>query len=716
MEKLFTISNTDITGTDAQCKSRPMLRKSLKGHQIHISTLIAAFFFIVMTASAQGPGASWLYYRVISLSPATPAANFQVKVSLAAGQYTNMKSDGSDLRFYDESNNNCEYWIEKWNNTGASTIWVKVPTSGSDAIVLYYGNASATAASNGSTTFDFFEDFPGTSLGTNWQQNVSNGTVAVSGGIATLTCSTSTGSAYISSAYTPTTTSYLLETKHQEGAYNRNRFYATNSIFGGSPTGFDYGYFSENTTAQSTAKVFWNGYPTSTSLTSNTDYLTQWRLTDGSTYNWYTYTYSTGAAIANGSRTTTVASNMRYITIGVTEASATSTKVDWVRLRQYVATEPVATISGQNSFTTPTNPMAFTSSGYFIVPSGVTSITVQCWGAGGGGSTITSNGRRGGGGGGGAFASSVLAVTPGSVHTITVGTGGVANNDGGSSSFNTTVVVADGGGGAPSNSTTAGTGGTTAASTGTTKYKGGEGAAGGGTFSGGGGGGAGTTGAGGNASNQTGGNGTSLYGGNGGNGVSGGAPGIAGSNFGGGGSGACTNSGTDQTGGSGANGQVIISWCTPPAAPTVVSPVNYCLNATAVPLTATGSNLLWYTTATGGTGSSTAPTPSTSVTGTTSYYVSQTVGCEGPRAQIDVVVYALSTSVLGQTNVSCNGGNDGTITIQAAGGIAPYQFSINNGTTYSPGSNPYTVNSLNASTVYKIRVKDNTGCESPAIP
>jgi hypothetical protein len=33
--------------------------------------------------------------------------------------------------------------------------------------------------------------------------------------------------------------------------------------------------------------------------------------------------------------------------------------------------------------------------------------------------------------------------------------------------------------------------------------------------------------------------------------------------------------------------------CTPPAAPTVTSPVNYCLNATATALTATGTNLVW---------------------------------------------------------------------------------------------------------------------------
>jgi glycosidase len=76
------------------------------------------------------------------------------------------------------------------------------------------------------------------------------------------------------------------------------------------------------------------------------------------------------------------------------------------------------------------------------------------------------------------------------------------------------------------------------------------------------------------------------------------------------------------------------------ATPTATSPVNYCLNAVSVPLTATGTGLLWYTTAIGGTGSTTAPTPPTTTAGSTTYYVSQTIGCEGPRLPIVVNVTA----------------------------------------------------------------------------
>lgn len=76
-----------------------------------------------------------------------------------------------------------------------------------------------------------------------------------------------------------------------------------------------------------------------------------------------------------------------------------------------------------------------------------------------------------------------------------------------------------------------------------------------------------------------------------------------------------------------------------PTAPTVSTPVNYTVGQTASALTATGTGLKWYTVATGGTSSTTAPTPSTTTAGTTNYYVSQTTGsCESPRALIAVVV------------------------------------------------------------------------------
>ncbi len=79
----------------------------------------------------------------------------------------------------------------------------------------------------------------------------------------------------------------------------------------------------------------------------------------------------------------------------------------------------------------------------------------------------------------------------------------------------------------------------------------------------------------------------------------------------------------------------------------IVSDVNYpTYGMTATPLTATltgnGQTLKWYTLQTGDVASFTAPTPSTTVSGTTTYWVSQAdaSGCEGVRIPVRVTVPA----------------------------------------------------------------------------
>ncbi|UGS23392.1 LamG-like jellyroll fold domain-containing protein [Flavobacterium channae] len=89
-------------------------------------------------------------------------------------------------------------------------------------------------------------------------------------------------------------------------------------------------------------------------------------------------------------------------------------------------------------------------------------------------------------------------------------------------------------------------------------------------------------------------------------------------------------------------------------APVVSTQVNYFVGQSASPLVATGNNILWYTGSTGGTGTTTAPTPNTASVGSTSYWVSNTNtnGCESER--IEVVV----TVSLPATHLNFDGSND----------------------------------------------------------
>ncbi|WP_339876927.1 LamG-like jellyroll fold domain-containing protein [Olleya marilimosa] len=96
-------------------------------------------------------------------------------------------------------------------------------------------------------------------------------------------------------------------------------------------------------------------------------------------------------------------------------------------------------------------------------------------------------------------------------------------------------------------------------------------------------------------------------------------------------------------------GSPIVSGSIVPSEAIVSSPVNYFQNDSAMPLTATlganGSELIWYTAETGQVGSTTAPTPSTTTIGATSYWVTSTNanGCESEKTEIIVNVMAPAT-------------------------------------------------------------------------
>ena len=241
-------------------------------------------------------------------------------------------------------------------------------------------------------------------------------------------------------------------------------------------------------------------------------------------------------------------------------------------------------------------------------PSNVSSVQVECWGAGGtGGSALrgTSNTATGGGGGGGAYAKYFsYPVTPGMTYYVNVGAGSISSTtdgavvSGGDSWFNSenspsSIIIAKGGAGGQSTVTATankyGTGGigTAAGSAGNVVNAGGSGATSSNGNYGGGGGGSGGSG------NTNGGNiGISatansgvgalavIGGGNGGNPNASSASSADGqaptAPPGGGGGGARAASTTQRIGGIGAAGQVVLtatasSVATVPDAPTGVS-------------------------------------------------------------------------------------------------------------------------------------------------
>jgi hypothetical protein len=146
-----------------------------------------------------------------------------------------------------------------------------------------------------------------------------------------------------------------------------------------------------------------------------------------------------------------------------------------------------------------------------------------------------------------------------------------------------------------------------------------------------------------------------------------------------------------------------------PAAPAVVSTISYCLGATATALTATGSNLLWYSSA-NGTGTAAAPTPSTGTVGNTYYYVSQTVnGCESPKAQITVAVSTAGNAPQVTTPVVyCQGAT--ATALSATGANLKWYATATGGTGATTAPTPSTATT--GTTSYYVS-QSSGGCESP---
>jgi len=95
-----------------------------------------------------------------------------------------------------------------------------------------------------------------------------------------------------------------------------------------------------------------------------------------------------------------------------------------------------------------------------------------------------------------------------------------------------------------------------------------------------------------------------------------------------------------------------------PAAPIVTSPITYIQNTKTEQLSAQGTNLLWYDMP-NGTENTTAPTPSSSTVGETSYFVAQKINaCISSQAEIVVII---------SPNTDCAGIVDGAATIDACG-------------------------------------------------
>ncbi|OLY90697.1 gliding motility-associated C-terminal domain-containing protein [Cnuella takakiae] len=166
-----------------------------------------------------------------------------------------------------------------------------------------------------------------------------------------------------------------------------------------------------------------------------------------------------------------------------------------------------------------------------------------------------------------------------------------------------------------------------------------------------------------------------------------------------------------------------------PLAPVVSTPVIYCQNTTAPPLTATaaaGNSLTWYTNSNLTGGSATAPTPLTNTVVNTPYYITQTDGtCISPIATIMVQVQAAITgNSIGSSHSICLGSTANSLnpSQSPSGGLGSFtyqwQSSTDGGATWAniggAASSSYNPGALTATTHFRRLVSSGSCVDNPS--
>ncbi len=124
------------------------------------------------------------YAKVITISNTGAAlSDYQFKITLDSADtsfWSHVKSDGGDIRFYDDSTE-LAYWVESFNYAGKSAIvWVKlpsVPALSTKKIYLYFGNSSLTTLSNYDNVFT--KDYSESGLAGLWHMDAGAGNTVV---------------------------------------------------------------------------------------------------------------------------------------------------------------------------------------------------------------------------------------------------------------------------------------------------------------------------------------------------------------------------------------------------------------------------------------------------------------------------------------------------------------------------------------------------------
>ncbi len=149
---------------------------------------------------SQTPDNQWLSgwnfrkSQLIDGSATTAGTDYQIRFTVHYGTGVDegenvylgnkAKTDFGDVRFTQSDKQTLlSYWLESKIDGATATFWVKITgnlTAQSQTIFMYYGNNEASSTSNGDATFVFFDDFSG-DLG-KWTKEVNGDHIYINSG------------------------------------------------------------------------------------------------------------------------------------------------------------------------------------------------------------------------------------------------------------------------------------------------------------------------------------------------------------------------------------------------------------------------------------------------------------------------------------------------------------------------------------------------------
>lgn len=282
--------------------------------------------------------------------------NFQVKLVLNTQDLVvsgKMQANGGDLRLRDKTGNSLSFWIENGTmNQPTTVVWVKMPSiaaSSADTIYAFYGRESASSLSNGSTTFDFFDDFNGSILNAAIWDDCGGGDITVAGGTLTLSSSSSATNIHVKSA-----TSFSGQVRSEAKVTSVSQGVALLGQVNANDSGWAMGYEQLVTNNKVMRLVSLRPDGTATSCLTAEDQaplsnavnalntLGTWSMA------WHgdstqSLTWPGGTLARTDNRMSAVFADSKKLLFG-NFSNAGSIVADWVRVRKYTSVDPILTL------------------------------------------------------------------------------------------------------------------------------------------------------------------------------------------------------------------------------------------------------------------------------------------------------------------------------------------------------------------------------------